>query len=112
MDAIRNTVDEEILQLIMLQLVQALRYEDIELENGKPIGGKDCDLLSFLLDKSVENEQIAHGVHWHLYLEKENKMKDNEKENDGKDYEMVREYYQYAYDQLMSALETDFPEAA
>lgn len=74
--------------------MQALRYEELELENGKPIGGKDCDLLNLLLDKSVENDLIAHGVHWHLYLEKENKMT----ENDGKDYEKVREYYQYAYD--------------
>jgi len=43
-------------------------------------------------------------VHWHFYLEKTNE------ENFEKAPE-VKAYFEYAYDELMSCLEKDFPES-
>lgn len=69
---------------VMAQLCQALRYEDLQLkekvEGGlttyTPISGENPDLLEFLLDKCCEDsptaKSTAQAVHWHLYLEKEN----------------------------------------
>ena len=61
-------------------------------------------MVLFLLDKAVESEEIAHRIHWHFYLEKNNV-------GEGGNPKEVNDYYKFAYIRLMDTLELDFPEA-
>lgn len=72
--------------------------------NDKPPEGEP-DLLDFLLDKCVDSHEVAHAVHWHLYLEKTND------ENFEKD-PSVKAYFEYAYNSLLSTLDKDDPESS
>ena len=67
---------------IMLQLVQAYRYENFE----------DSKLKDFLLNKVFDNIYIANSFHWLLHLEKE-----NDETNPGP----VHKQYQELYDKFM-----------
>ena len=62
-EALKFEVPEEQLELILLQLVQALRYEDTSHSSG---------LRTFLFDKATSNQKIAHSLFWSLKLEAAN----------------------------------------
>jgi phosphatidylinositol-4,5-bisphosphate 3-kinase catalytic subunit alpha/beta/delta len=50
--------DEELL-LYLLQLVQAIKHESY----------LHCDLVEFLLERSLNNQRIGHFLFWHLRSE-------------------------------------------
>lgn len=74
---------------IMLQLVQAYRYECFQ---ASP-------LRKFLISRSVRNDLLAYSLFWHVKLEKK-----NEENGD----EMVAMYKQL-YEDFMSSLQVDNP---
>jgi phosphatidylinositol 3-kinase len=80
------------LDLISLQLVQALKYEDI--------GGNDSPLRDFLIDKAIESEELAHSLHWHLELERNNRS----------NLPHTKAFYNATWEILMSDLEKYVPE--
>ena len=84
-------VPNEILDPISLQLVQALRYEETIETDARVQSG----LKEFLFDKAIEIESLAHGIHWHLELEKTNSA----------NHSKTLEYYGYVYDEFMNELE-------
>ena len=72
-----------------------LRYEDFSNQKHKVETG----LRDFIIDKAIENEQLAHSFHWHLFLAKDQETPDP----------IVQEYYQRTYDDLMAELRIDSP---
>ena len=60
--------DTERLDLISLQLVQALRYEEIK----QSYDMTQSPLKELLFEKAVMDEKLAHSMHWHLELERNN----------------------------------------
>jgi phosphatidylinositol 3-kinase len=87
---LRKLPDERV-DLICLQLCQALRYEQYD-ESSLSTG-----LPKFLIDKSKENESIALHVHWNLYSEFNNEDLQTE----------VKDFYKMVYDELMQELDYD-----
>ena len=75
----------------MLQLVQAFRYEDMN----------NSSLLEVLINRTVEDADLAHQFHWHLKLEKENS-----------DNGELEQWYRHVYDQFFDELHRANPEAA
>ena len=75
---------------IMLQLVQAYRYESFH----------QSPLKKFLLKKVFDNITIANKFHWLVHLDKENN------END----EFIQKQYKDLYDKFMEILEEDYDE--
>ena len=59
----------------------------------------ESPLKDYLLDKAVENEQLAHSLHWHLELERNNDS------NEPK----IKRFYNEMWEDLMNYLETDNP---
>ena len=74
----------------MLQLVQALRYEEFVETPAKVQTG----LREFLINKAVSVPTICHCLHWHLFLEKDNEDND----------EVVRNFFSDIYDDLIDTL--------
>jgi hypothetical protein len=60
--------DTSMLEIISLQLVQALRYEEVM----SMYNMIDSPLRDLLLDKAKENQELAHSLQWHLELERNN----------------------------------------
>ena len=54
---------------ILLQLVQALRYEDLNLNDPD----KQTGLRKFLFEIAMAVPSICHSLHWHMYLESQSK---------------------------------------
>ncbi|KAL9644212.1 hypothetical protein ABK040_005673 [Willaertia magna] len=65
-EILRKSNDEEILD-VLLQLVQALRYE---LDNSN-IRLHECELAKFLLERAQNNFYIANNLNWYLSVETE-----------------------------------------
>jgi phosphatidylinositol 3-kinase len=82
--------DTESIQKIMLQLVQAYRYEDF----------KEGLLKNFFLSKVTQNQSIAQTFYWQVRLEKDNE----------ENFEEIREMFTDLYDEFMNKLEEDNPE--
>ena len=59
--SLEKLTDKELI-FILLQLVQAYKYEDYE----------DSHLKTFLINKAVKNMEVAVYLHWQLNLEKDN----------------------------------------
>lgn len=76
----------------MLQLVQALRYE--ELTQTESFAKVQTGLKDFLIDKAVGAPAICHSLHWHVLLESENEDNDPE----------VRNFYKETYEDLMDTV--------
>jgi len=73
--------------MILLQLVQAYRYEDFSNNLLKP----------FFLSKVTKNETIAHTFYWIAKLEQENQ----------RNLPDIRDQYQYLVDKFMIKLAED-----
>jgi len=56
-------------------------------------------LKDYLLDKAIENEQLAHSLHWHLELEK----------NNDTNAERMKNFYAEMWTDLMNELEESAP---
>jgi len=57
-----ETVSDEDIHLILLQLVQALKYEELS----------ETPLLMFLISRAVGSPEIAISLYWFLKVEVEN----------------------------------------
>lgn len=64
-DRLRKAEDEE-LQLYLLQLVQALKFESYE---GEGEGFPSSSLAKFLIDRAVQNFKLGNYLHWFLMVE-------------------------------------------
>ena len=62
-DTLANAPDSE-LRLYLLQLVQALKYENIE-----PTGPQVSSLASFLINRAAGNVQLANYLYWYVRCE-------------------------------------------
>nr|KAJ3421241.1 Phosphatidylinositol (PI) 3-kinase [Polyrhizophydium stewartii] len=62
--------DDEELQLYLLQLVQALKFERLE----EQLNILDSPLVEFLIDRGIRNQVLGNYLHWYLMVECENKI--------------------------------------
>jgi len=83
--------DEEVIELILLQLVQAYRYENF----------RESTLEEFFREKMTTSLKMANSYHWLVYLEKENKAN-----NEG----IILEQFTQLYGYFMDKLEEDHPD--
>lgn len=77
---LRQAPDEDLL-LYLLQLVQALRYENLEWKEGSSVssdgrkkscdesGDSECDLAAFLIERATGDERLANFFYWYLAVE-------------------------------------------
>lgn len=63
-----RTVPEQLLELVMPQIVQALRYEEFEITINRVQSG----LKEFIIEKAVKSKLIFNNVYWFLRLEVDN----------------------------------------
>ena len=75
---------------ILLQLIQAYRYESFNSEA----------LKNFFFKRVFENIKIANNFHWLLHLEA----------NNDENPEEIREYYSNMYEDFLDILDKDQPE--
>ena len=80
--------EPEVLKLIMVQLVQAYRYENLD----------DPEMKDFFFKHVFKNLDITNNFHWLVHLDKE--YKDNESE--------VKEAYEQLYKEFMEELESEY----
>ena len=59
----------------------------------------DSPLKEYLLDQAIEYEQLAHSLHWHLELERNNDSNEPKLKN----------FYNEMWDDLMKSLEDHSP---
>lgn len=63
---LRKVEDEE-LQLYLLQLVQALKFENLEKYSDSP-------LVEFLIERGIDNPVLGNYFHWYLMVECQDKV--------------------------------------
>ncbi|KAG0635478.1 kinase-like domain-containing protein [Tuber brumale] len=68
-DRLRKADDND-LQLYLLQLVQALKFEKIRTETG-PDAAADSSLVNFLISRACMNETLGNFFYWYLMVETE-----------------------------------------
>ncbi len=68
----KNSVSMKNIELVLPQLVQALRYEEFEQTHSRVQTG----LKEFLIEKAIESKVIFNNLYWHLKLEKESQEND------------------------------------
>ena len=66
-DRLRKADDDELLSYL-LQLVQALKFEEISPEKGES-GVQDSFLASFLVERASNNFMLGNYFHWYLMVE-------------------------------------------
>ncbi|KAJ5107773.1 Phosphatidylinositol 3-kinase [Penicillium angulare] len=64
---LRQADDEELL-LYLLQLVQALKYEESS-ENSEDDAAHDSSLANFLITRAANNFKLGNYLHWYLMVE-------------------------------------------
>ncbi|KAK6092919.1 Phosphatidylinositol (PI) 3-kinase [Batrachochytrium dendrobatidis] len=62
--------DDEELQLYLLQLVQALKFEYLE----KKVSILESPLVEFLIERGIQNPILGNYLHWYLMVECEDKV--------------------------------------
>ena len=65
-----RTADDEELQLYLLQLVQALKFEAIR-PDADVDAVKESSLAKFLISRACNNETLGSYLHWYLVVETE-----------------------------------------
>ncbi|KAF8248095.1 phosphatidylinositol 3-kinase [Wilcoxina mikolae CBS 423.85] len=65
-----RTADDEELQLYLLQLVQALKFEAIR-PDAEVDAVKESSLAKFLISRACNNETLGSYLHWYLAVETE-----------------------------------------
>jgi len=65
-----RTADDEELQLYLLQLVQALKFEAIQ-PDAEVDAVKESSLAKFLISRACTNETLGSYLHWYLTVETE-----------------------------------------
>jgi phosphatidylinositol 3-kinase len=78
-ERLRESNDED-LQLYLLQLVQALKYEHIATESGED-GTDKSSLARFLISRAVDNFTLGNYFFWYLMVECEDTSPDQSKDN-------------------------------
>lgn len=71
----RNKLTQELL-LYLLQLVQALKFENIpNLKSREPNNDttQSCALASFLISRAIQNPLLGNNFHWYLMVECEDR---------------------------------------
>ena len=78
-DRLRESDDDELL-LYLLQLVQALKFEEIspETQNGST---QDSSLARFLITRATNNLMLGNFLHWYLMVECDDRSPDRIKEH-------------------------------
>lgn len=66
---IKTRVPSETIELVLCQLVQALRYEEFEVTNYK---GVHSGLKEFLIESAMRDKTIFNNLYWSFKLESEN----------------------------------------
>ncbi|KAJ5099454.1 Phosphatidylinositol 3-kinase [Penicillium argentinense] len=72
---LRQADDEELL-LYLLQLVQALKYEE-NAESSADEAAHDSSLANFLITRATNNFKLGNNLHWYLMVEFEDAGPDN-----------------------------------
>jgi len=67
-DTLASAPDEE-LRLYLLQLVQALKYEDTNSVGANPSTGGVSSLALFLIERASKNIELANYLYWYLKVE-------------------------------------------
>ncbi|OJJ48347.1 hypothetical protein ASPZODRAFT_62644 [Penicilliopsis zonata CBS 506.65] len=67
-ERLRKADDEELL-LYLLQLVQALKYEDSSGGSPEEEGAPDSSLANFLISRAANNFKLGNYLHWYLMVE-------------------------------------------
>lgn len=94
----QTRVSEKNIALVLLQLVQALRYEEFE-----PSGGRvQTGLKEFIIDRCMKNKISFNNVFWYIKLESENDSNDED----------VRKYFLDLLEELVEVGEEESPEVA
>jgi len=78
-ERLRESNDED-LQLYLLQLVQALKYEHIATASGEDITDKSS-LARFLISRAVDNFTLGNYFFWYLMVECEDASPDQSRDN-------------------------------
>ncbi|KAI8922597.1 kinase-like domain-containing protein [Entophlyctis helioformis] len=65
-----NKADDEELQLYLLQLVQALKFERLDEKTSI----LESPLVDFLIDRAIKNPILGNYLHWYLMVECEDKI--------------------------------------
>ncbi|KAL9082562.1 MAG: hypothetical protein Q9159_006324 [Coniocarpon cinnabarinum] len=94
-DRLRKADDEELL-VYLLQLVQALKFEQVEAENPEDTA-QDSSLARFLISRAVGNLKLGNFLHWYLMVEVDDK-------SDGQSTDNRKLFAKVEYD-FMSELE-------
>jgi hypothetical protein len=76
-------------RLILLQLVQAFRYENF----------KESELRNLFFEQVFNSLDLANDFHWLIHLEKENSTNNNE---------IILHEYQDLYDEFMGFLQSNY----
>jgi phosphatidylinositol 3-kinase len=78
-DRLRESDDDELL-LYLLQLVQALKFEEIspESQDGST---RDSSLANFLISRATNNLMLGNFLHWYLMVECDDRSPDQVKEH-------------------------------
>ena len=77
-ERLRKADDEE-LQLYLLQLVQALKFEHISTDSGQPTV-QTSSLANFLISRAVENFTLGNYFFWYLGVEYDDRSQDQGEE--------------------------------
>lgn len=77
-DRLRKADDEE-LQLYLLQLVQALKFEHISTDSGQPTV-QTSPLANFLISRAVENFTLGNYFFWYIGVEYDDRSQDQGEE--------------------------------
>jgi len=94
----QNRVSEKNLNLVLLQLVQACRYEEYVPSRG----GIQTGLREFIIDRCVKSKICYNQCFWFIKLESENELNDAE----------CQKYFADFLTELMDTVEEKAPEIA